>query len=157
KTINAKDHLAGKNVKCPACKQPLTVPAPVAAPPDDVDDLAMSVLGDKPAEQVADTARPIEFTCPMCDEPGSVAGDLAGKQTPCPSCRRIIKVPVPQKKDPTNWRQTQTTGPSAALKNQEVAPEGTWQTSRAQVHKESLEEAGALPEEKERLSVRQWV
>jgi hypothetical protein len=159
KTINAKDHLAGKNVKCPACKQPLTVPAPVSAPAD-VDELAMSLLGEKPAEQAAEEAgKPIEFPCPMCDEPVSVSADLSGKQTPCPHCRRIVKVPVQAKQQPKDWRQAQTTGPSAALQNQEVAPEGAWgtTTSRAQVHKESLEEAGALPEEKERLSVSQWI
>jgi hypothetical protein len=157
KSLSAKEHLAGKKVKCVACKQPLTVPAPVSSPAD-VDDLAMSVLGDKPAEQPAADTRPIEFPCPMCDEPVSVSAELAGKQTPCPHCKRIIKVPVPEKKQPKDWRNAQPTGPSGARENVEVAaPEGAWQTTRAQVHKESLEEAGALPEEKERLSVRQWV
>src|SRR5260370_22594562 len=32
KILNVKDHLAGKRAPCPACKQVLTIPAPVAAP-----------------------------------------------------------------------------------------------------------------------------
>jgi transcription elongation factor Elf1 len=160
KSISAKEHLAGKKVKCPSCKEALTVPAPVPAPAD-VDELAMSVLGEKPAEQPTEpAAKPIEFECPMCGDPVSVAAELAGKQTPCPHCGRIVKVPVPVKRDPTDWRTANQVGPSAARQNLETAaPEGAWGTavSRGQVSRESLEDAGAIPEAQERLTLAQKV
>jgi hypothetical protein len=160
KSISAKDHLAGKKVKCPACKQALTVPAPVAAPAADVEELAMAVLGEQPAEQAAEeAAKPIEFTCPQCDESVQVAAELGGKQTPCPHCHRIIKVPRPAKTEPKDWRQAKTTGPSGARENQQAALEGAWGSTAAArtVSHESLLDAGAIPEAVERLTRRQWV
>jgi hypothetical protein len=159
KSISAKDHLAGKKVKCPACKQALTVPAPVAAPAADVEELAMAVLGEKAAEQPAEeAAKPIEFTCPQCDEPVQVAAELGGKQTPCPHCRRIIKVPMPARTEPKDWRQARTTGPSGARENQQAALEGAWGSTAAArtVSHESLLDAGAIPEAVERLTPKQW-
>jgi phage FluMu protein Com len=32
KSLNVKDEFAGKRGKCPHCKQPVTIPAPAAAP-----------------------------------------------------------------------------------------------------------------------------
>jgi hypothetical protein len=146
KLLAVKEHLAGKKVKCPACQKPLVIPVPVSAPAD-VEDLAMAVLADKPVEK-APEPQTIDFTCPQCDEPIRMGLDMAGKQAPCPSCRRIIKVPVPKKTQPTDWRDTTRTGPSGARENMEQkAPEGTWDTRRTGTHQESLEAAGALPVE----------
>lgn len=158
KSISAKEHLAGKKVKCPACKEALTVPAPVSAPAD-VEDLAMSVLAEKPAAQPAAEAKPIEFTCPQCDEVVTVPAELAGKQTPCPHCGRIVKVPLPKKVEPKDWRKAPAAGPSAARENLEApaAPEGAWGTATAgRVSQDALVEAGAIPEERERLTPAQW-
>jgi Zn finger protein HypA/HybF involved in hydrogenase expression len=160
KSISAREHLAGKSVKCPSCKQPLTVPAPVAAPAD-VEELALSVLAEKGAEQPAVESKPIEFACPQCDEPVTVPGELGGKQTPCPHCKRIIKVPLPVRVEPKDWRKAQTAGPSAARQNVEAAaeaPEGAWGSTAARaVSHDALVEAGAVPEEKERLTLQQKI
>jgi uncharacterized protein YbaR (Trm112 family) len=45
--LSVKDHLAGKRAACPACKQPLTIPAASAAPAaEDVEALAAAALGE---------------------------------------------------------------------------------------------------------------
>ena len=47
-----------------------------------------------------------------------------------------VKVPVPAKRDPTDWRKSQTSGPSAARENLEAAaPDGAWEATRAQVER----------------------
>jgi hypothetical protein len=154
--LSVKEHLAGKTAKCPACKQMLKIPAPVPAPPD-AEELAMSVLQDKPAEAPVEAPKTIDFTCPQCDEPVQAPIDLGGKQMPCPHCKRIIKVPVPEKKAPDDWRQ-KTAGPSAARQTLEPkALEGAWTPGTTAAHRESLEEAGAIPEEPERLTVGQRI
>jgi transcription elongation factor Elf1 len=147
KLLSVKEHLAGKRAKCPACQKPLVIPAPVSAPAD-VEDLAMSMLAEKPAETKAPEPQTIDFTCPQCDEPIQMSLDMAGKQGPCPNCRRIIKVPVPKVQKPKDWRDTTRTGPSAARENvEQPAPDGAWDTRRTGTHQTSLEEAGALPVE----------
>jgi hypothetical protein len=109
----------------------------------------MSVLADKPAEApAAPEPQTIGFTCPQCDEPIQVRIEMAGKQAPCPSCRRIVKVPVPKVQKPKDWRDTTQTGPSGARENvEQPALEGAWDTRRTGTHQTSLEEAGALPVE----------
>jgi hypothetical protein len=164
KGLSVKEHLAGKTAKCPACTKPMKIPTPApapapapSAPPPDADELAMSVLHDKPAEAPTEAPKTIDFPCPQCDEPVHAPLDLAGKQMQCPECRRIIKVPVPEKKDPNDWR-SKPAGPSGARQTLEPkALEGAWAAGTTAAHRESLEEAGALPEEKERVTVRQWI
>src|SRR5262249_44683134 len=77
---------------------------------------------------------------------------------PCPECKRILKVPMPVKQEPTDWRKAQARGPSLAKREEEV-PEGTWgtQVSRGIVSRESLLEADALPAEREPVTVGRWV
>jgi hypothetical protein len=155
--LSVKEHLAGKTAKCPACKKALKIPAPGSSPAD-AEELAMSVLKDKPAEAPAEEPKTIDFACPQCDEPVQAPAELAGKQMPCPHCRRIVKVPVPEKKEPTDWRKAKTAGPSAARANVEPqALEGAWTAGSTAAHRESLEEAGAIPEEPERVTVAQRV
>jgi len=95
----------------------------------------------------------------MCDAELHLPLDLAGKRSPCPECRRIIKVPEPVKKDPANWRQTNQNLPSAARRPEEKAPEGAWgsTTGTASVSRESLQDAGAFPEAKALRTVRQRI
>ena len=140
------------------CAKGITVPAPTARPPappkpaaaspapTDAEAEAAAALADEPkAEAAAPTT--IDFACPMCDAQLHMPLAEAGKRTPCPECKRIIKVPEPEKRDPTNWRQTAPNLPSGAEREVEAAPEGAWGSAAAAatVSREALKEAGAIP------------
>ncbi len=151
--LAVKEHLAGKRVPCPKCKQPLLIPAPV-----DVEALAAAALGDEPQAEQNGSAT-IDFTCPFCDEEVHVPRELGGKQAPCPNpeCRRIIKVPMPKDERPDDWRNLKRTGPSGARENVEAPRlDGAWDTSRSTVSGEALVEAGAVKEEKPPVTPAQW-
>ena len=106
KEFNVKDNLAGLRRACPACKKMLTVPAPNSAPAN-VEEFAAAALADQPEPAApVKEAETIEFVCSYCDTKVAVAADLAGKQTSCPECRRIVKVPLPKKADPKDWRKS---------------------------------------------------
>lgn len=156
KLLNVRDHLAGKRAACPACKKPLVVPAPQAAPAD-LEEFAARALGDE-QETAAGQAATIDFACPYCDEPLHLSADLGGKQAPCPECRRIIKVPMPATKDVADWRKPDAL-PSLARRDDNAPPEGAWEsTARPRtVSREALEEADALVEEREPLPLGQKV
>ena len=47
----------------------------------------------------------IEFTCAYCDTKVKVSAELAGKRAPCPECRRIVQVPLPEKREAKDWRK----------------------------------------------------
>ena len=172
KVVNVKDEFAGKRGKCPHCQKIVLVPVPSARPPasaekpaapappkkppapttapppppTDAEALAAAALADEPKpEAAAPTA--IDFTCPMCDAQLHMPLSEAGKRTPCPECKRIIKVPEPEKRDPANWRQTAPNLPSGAKREVEAAPEGAWGSANtaATVSREALQEAGAVP------------
>jgi hypothetical protein len=161
KHYSVKDQLAGKKAACKDCKKVLTIPAPTAAPaPLDVEALAAAAFTDAPAPAPVEDKRTIDFECPQCGEPVQQPFELAGKQAPCPSCRRIIKVPLPVKNEPKDWRKIDTRGPSAAKANLEPAPEGAWgsATSAGMVSRQALIDAAAIPEiEEEPTSRRQWI
>jgi hypothetical protein len=147
KALSVKDQLAGKRGACSGCRKVITIPYPVAAAHhDDVEAVAREAFADDPAAAKAAETQTIDFTCPMCDEPIKVSSDLAGKQSPCPSCRRIIKVPLPQKRQPKDWRTVQPRGPSMAKRENEPAPEGAWGSvmSSGSVSRETLVETGAI-------------
>jgi hypothetical protein len=154
KTLSVKDHLAGKKANCPACKNPLTIPAAAKKntpqPEAHVEDIAAAALIDAPsapAPKVEDT-RTVDFTCPQCDEPLKLPADLQGKQAPCPHCRRIIKVPLLVKRDPTDWRKADPRVPSGARRDTEPAPEGAWgSTAMSAVSRQALLEAAPEPRE----------
>src|SRR5437660_169408 len=140
--LTVKEHLAGKRVPCPKCKQPILIAAPV-----DVE----------PAARQAQAAT-IDFTCPFCDEALHLPRELGGKQTSCPNpeCRRIVKVPMPKDEKPEDWRNLTRTGPSGARENVEAPRlEGAWDTARATVSGKALVEAGAIEEEKEPVTTEQ--
>jgi hypothetical protein len=155
RALSVKDQLAGKKAACPACKKVLVIPNPkstmVAPAHVDLDAMAMQALADEPAAAPAADTRTIDFTCPMCDEPVKVAYDLAGKQTPCPSCRRIVKVPMPAKTDPKDWRTAPPRLPSMAKRETAPAPEGAWgsTTSTGVVSRDALLQTGAVVEEED--------
>jgi ribosomal protein S27E len=158
KPLAVKDHLAGKKAACPVCKKAIIIPAPVTAAPAtpaaapempaaDVEDLAAAALNDAPAETKPpeDEAKTVDFNCPFCDEDLPFAD--AGKQTPCPSCGRIIKVPVPKVDKPKDWRDLAKKGPAAALVNLPDQLDDAWGTeTKTKVSRGALEEAGVLVE-----------
>jgi tetratricopeptide (TPR) repeat protein len=155
KTFQVKDEFAGKRAQCSGCKQVIVVPAPVARPAD-LEELAAAALKDEPVAPEADT-RTVEFNCYYCDAKVQVSAELAGKQTPCPECTRIIKVPYLEKKGPKDWRKVDTRLPAGARQNMEPAPEGTWSsTSVGYVSREALVEAEAIPEVRAKLTWQQW-
>lgn len=157
KGLKVKQELAGKRVKCAACQKPVQVPAapPSAATPAHAEELAAQVFADapKPVEEKKLAGGPITLNCYYCDEEVTFAAELAGKQASCPSCRRIVKVPLPVKEAPKDWRTVQHSGPSAAKQSIEPAPEGMWSASaKSTVSQEALIEADVLVEEVEPLS-----
>jgi hypothetical protein len=144
KPFVVKDELAGKRSKCPACNKPLTIPQqprPVAAEAQ-VEELAAATLIDAPAADAPlKPAQTVDFSCPQCEEPIQLPADLQGRQSPCPKCRRIIKVPRLLKKDPKDWRKSDVQGPSGARRDLEPAPEGAWgSTAVRAVSREAMEE-----------------
>lgn len=173
KALSVKDQLAGKKGTCPGCKKVVIVPmsgvgarangtpAPPAAPkavmPADVEAEAAAVLSDKPAEQADAEPQNIDFNCPMCDDPISAPIADAGKNTQCPSCRRIVKVPLPKKLDKIDWKKPGAGVPSLARQDL-PAVDGAWGNKEATgVSREALEEAGALPELVEPITTAQRI
>jgi len=135
-----------------AAPAPKAPPPPVESPPiDNAEDVAADLLSDKVEEKKIEF---IEFTCPQCDEPLKMKVELGGKQTQCPECKRIIKVPMPAKKDPNDWRGKDAL-PSGARREAPKALEGAWDPSKSMVSEEALEEAGALPDQNEPLTKKQ--
>ncbi|HVS35799.1 MAG TPA: hypothetical protein VMS17_09470 [Gemmataceae bacterium] len=130
----------------PAPPKPAMQPLPPPPGPTDIEAEAAAALADEPKPETV-AATTIDFACPMCDAQLHMPVAEAGKRTPCPECRRIIKVPEPAKRDPTNWRQTGPALPSGAKREEVAAPEGAWgsTTAAATVSRESLQEAGAVP------------
>jgi ribosomal protein S27E len=106
---------------------------------------------------------PIKFNCTFCDEEVTLAADQAGKQVPCPSCTRIVRVPVPKETKPKDWRTVEKKGPSAAVSSQPEKLENAWGTeNNAKVSQKALIEAGVVakaPKKKVRLDDRiaRWV
>jgi hypothetical protein len=153
KMLSVKEQLAGKRGACSGCKKVITIPYPVSdAHHHDVEAMAREAFADEPAPKPAPIAETkfIEFTCPMCAEPVKVSAELEGKQSPCPECRRIIKVPLLVKNEPKDWRTIKKGGPSGAKQTQEAAPEGAWgSTAVAGVSRETLLETGAIAEEED--------
>lgn len=160
KMLSVKEHLAGKKAACPACKQPLTIPAATLAPAADVEELAAAAFADEPAKKEEQAPQFVEFKCYYCDEQVKVSAELAGKQAPCPNpeCRRIVKVPQLAKTERKDWRTVDTRTPLVAQRT-EPAPEGAWgsTTSTGRVSRSSLEEAEALPAAAAPTGVRRWL
>ncbi len=171
KKFKAADKFAGKTIPCPNCKIPLLVPAlPAETKPADVSVPEISVKTKSQAEQdieamaalaLEDTKQEeevapqfIQFECTFCDDKISVSIDLGGKQTPCPSCQRILKVPMPAplKKAGPDWKKQPDKRPAGALRKEEPELEGTWNSTMDTVSRDSLLEAGAIVEDYEPLT-----
>src|SRR5262245_60284402 len=94
KVLVVKDELAGKRVRCPACKTSVSVAAPIA-PPADLEAFAAAAFSEEPAAQkaAAEAAAPkstqtIDFNCYYCDAELHLPAEQGGKQIPCPECKR---------------------------------------------------------------------
>jgi hypothetical protein len=108
KAFAANDNLAGKTVKCPACQQPLTIPAagqPGAAAP-------------RPA--AAQASQPtadgkIVVAC-ACGARFAAGAELAGKRVKCPKCGQALTVGggQPAKPQAAAPAATRTTAAGAA-------------------------------------------
>jgi hypothetical protein len=158
KALSVKDELAGKKAACPKCKKILTIPR--AQPeslgmPANLEDFAHSALAD-PVEEKQE-ATTIDFNCPMCDEPVSMAMEVAGKNSPCPHCRRIIKVPVPKTDKGGTWRDQGKNLPSGARRDTEAKPEGAWDAERTYADRAALIHAGVIPTKRKALTTQQKV
>lgn len=165
KALRLKDELAGRKVACPGCKTVLRAPAAAAVGsgdnsggPVDHEALALQAIAEQIAAEQPPEPQYVEFTCPQCDEVVSIGTELAGKQAPCPACRRIVKVPALQKTGPRDWRQTAPkAGPDAALlKNQEVLEDSWSSAATSKVSGEALFKAGAIKIQKPKLTRVQW-
>ncbi len=159
KPLKVKEELGGKKAKCPRCQKALVIPEPTPTVPQvDVEALAAAALTDEPAAAAPVEQKFMDFPCSFCDEQIHISADMAGKQTPCPHCRRIVKVPLLAKEGPKDWRTVDKRLPSGAKREDGPAPEGAWGTaSTAHVSTEALVEADAIPVVKERLTTRQWI
>ncbi len=99
----------------------------------------------------------IEFTCSWCDAVVKVGLEHEGKQTPCPECRRIVKVPVKVKEQPKDWRQADNR-PIGLKKDMENAPTDAWGSGGpATVSRQALEKAGVITEPTEPVTLGQWI
>ncbi len=151
--LKVRDEWAGKKARCPACQKLLTINASGAV---DVEAMAAAAFHEESA--AAPVQQSIDFRCVYCDEPVHVSADLAGKQTPCPECKRIIKVPLPKPTGPADWRQVNRL-PSGARRDVGEAPEGAWgtQVSSGRVSAEALVEAKAIPVMRRPRTVRERI
>ncbi|MCI0376350.1 MAG: hypothetical protein L0215_01960 [Gemmataceae bacterium] len=158
KPLRVPDHLGGKKGQCPACKQAITIPEPLA-PPADLEAFAASAFDDKPEAKPEDDApKTIDFPCPFCSEDLHLPLDLGGKQSPCPECRRIIRVPMPKEKQKGDWRELVKKGPSAALINQPEIPDDVMTSAqKTRVSTTALLEADAIEVEVEPVGVKGWL
>ncbi len=152
KTYHLKDHLQGKRVACiePTCKKVFLVqsrpPANGAIPAANVDDLAFAALADddKPSAKVPESTTIIRVVCQFCDHANEFDAAMAGKNAPCQNeeCRKIIRIPLPKKEDPKDWRTVQRR-PTAA-KIESAGFEGAWgNVETTAVSREAILEAGA--------------
>lgn len=164
--------LSGQRRPCPKCKKAITIPdlrkaqspngtkEQAAAPSTEaVEDLAADLFaGPPPAEEETKEQKKIEFTCPWCDEEIVLNAEAGGKREPCPSCKRILKVPELKEDKPKDWREIEKRGPALALHNQPEELQDAWGTDvRSKASRSSLEEAGVITEPKEPVSVARWI
>lgn len=146
--ITVKDQMAGKKGGCPGCKRAVTVPAATAASAD-VESQAAALFADEPAAAAPVETKTIDLNCPFCDEAIHLPANLAGKRAPCPECKRIIKVPELEKREPLDWRKAPQRGPAGARLPDQAAPEGAWGSATpGAVSRQTLVEAGVIPKVK---------
>lgn len=161
RVINVKDEMAGKRGKCTGCKHAITVPSappktkPTGRSGDDLEALAACLLGDTRKDDASRVT--VDFACPYCDAELHLPGDLAGKQAPCPECRRIIKVPQLTKTAPRDWRRPDAHTMPSGAKREDAPPDGAWDTQRGSVSRAALVEAAVIKEVRQPITIKQWI
>jgi hypothetical protein len=167
KGLKVADNLAGKKAACPGCKKLIQIPAqtvyiPSSAVPGggsgvtDIEAMAAAALAEQKQEVVV--AKEIPLTCPYCDENVKFPADLGGKQAPCPACKRLVKVPMPAKTGPRDWRKPEEQRLPSGAKRDDATPDGSWGTEAVRgVSRAALVEADVIQEEKIPISPRQWI
>jgi DNA-directed RNA polymerase subunit RPC12/RpoP len=159
-----KDELAGRVGKCKRadCRQQIliplksTVPAngPATADPMDAEALAAAAFSEEapPAPATDDKAaaapaKMMKVACTGCDAKFEVDQAMQGKNTRCPECGHVFRVPKIIEDKPADWREAGKRRPSMA--KAEDAPEGAWTDERRGVSADSIRKAGAHEVEEE--------
>ena len=152
KPYKVKDDLAGKKAACTQCKVVMTVPRPSASAEESqaVEAMATAALVEESKQHealAANAASTIKVECEFCFEQVEYPIEKSGKKHPCPSCRRIVTVPVPASGGPKkDWREVKD-NITMARKSDENAPEGAWGNEQLQqqvVSREALMEAKVI-------------
>lgn len=133
----------------PPARQPIkpaSIPKPNAPStpngptgPVDAEALALAAFTEEVKKPEAE-AKKIPVVCTFCDHHFEVDREMEGRNTPCPECRKLIKVPVQKKEEPVDWRKTENRD---HLKKNEPVPEGV--SEKKVVSAEALIQAGAVP------------
>lgn len=84
----------------------------------------------------------VEFTCPQCDEVVHVSRNLAGKQTPCPACRRIVKVPLLVQSGPKDWSKLESPDPATPAAPIRPTVPTAWAAAQAQAQAQAAKPLG---------------
>lgn len=137
--------------------KPVAAPQPAASPPTKPAPARVPTAPPKPAADApppkpipAPAPTTVDFRCPQCDTDVQMPLAMAGKNAPCPECRRIVRVPLPTKKQPTDWRNVNTGGPSMAKRQSDSELAGVWSSGTAEkVTGGELIRAGVIKEKKE--------
>ena len=69
------------------------------------DSVIADLLAEEKSQEEASRESTIKFECTFCSEPVEVGLELAGKRHPCPSCSRIVQIPVPKVQAASDWRR----------------------------------------------------
>jgi Protein of unknown function (DUF1559) len=94
KRFRAQDDLGGRQMKCSACEQILTIP-PAAADTQAAADPAPTA-----APETTPTTVMVRFPCP-CGKPLQASQEFAGERTRCPACGRRLIIPEQDTNQPT--------------------------------------------------------
>jgi tetratricopeptide (TPR) repeat protein len=128
------------------------------AKPVDAEAMALAAFAEEappPMAEVIETpaAKKIQIHCPACDHPFEVDSGMQGKNTRCPECGNVFRVPKILEEKPADWRDAHKQKPSLA-KVEEPAPTGAWEDQRKGVSKEAITQAGAEEYEEEEAGER---
>lgn len=95
KTFKVPDQYAGKRIRCPKCKEPVTISSEARAPAAEKPAVRESA-GEKPADTGKSAAvkdDKLVCACPSCEKKFRVPKEHAGKRIRCPSCKEPVTVP----------------------------------------------------------------
>lgn len=152
--IKKPDTPADTSVTSDTTRPPASKQATPPTGETEIDDVAADLLSDKPPPSAAEVLarQTLDFKCDWCDELIKAPSTMAGKQMPCPSCKRIVKVPLPTRAGPLDWRKSETKGPSGAKRDEKTLDDAWGNQTAAAVDERELESAGIIAEKKPPLT-----